>query len=104
MGQLNTNPHIRWSGRRYSSRNKSLFASFSSEKEESCSFLKKRTKRLLVPRAFQHTGLGRRSRAALAEYSGIGGEMRVQGGRLVQRARNRPRNLVENLRPLGKIG
>jgi hypothetical protein len=26
---------------------KSLFASFSSEKEESCSFLKKRTKRLL---------------------------------------------------------
>jgi hypothetical protein len=28
-------------------KNKSLFASFSSEKEESCSFLKKRTKRLL---------------------------------------------------------
>jgi hypothetical protein len=27
--------------------NKSLFASFSSEKEDSCSFLKKRTKRLL---------------------------------------------------------
>jgi hypothetical protein len=27
---------------------KSLFASFSSEKEESCSFLKKRTKRLLL--------------------------------------------------------
>jgi hypothetical protein len=33
------------------SRNKSLFASFSSEKEESCSFLKKRTKRLLLPNA-----------------------------------------------------
>jgi hypothetical protein len=30
---------------------KSLFASFSSEKEESCSFLKKRTKRLLLPGA-----------------------------------------------------
>jgi hypothetical protein len=30
---------------------KSLFASFSSEKEESCSFLKKRTKRLLLPDA-----------------------------------------------------
>jgi hypothetical protein len=28
--------------------NKSLFASFSSEKEETCSFLKKRTKRLLL--------------------------------------------------------
>jgi hypothetical protein len=34
-----------------SSRNKSLFASFSSEKEDSCSFLKKRTKRLLLPDA-----------------------------------------------------
>jgi hypothetical protein len=33
------------------STNKSPFASFSSEKEESCSFLKKRTKRLLLPDA-----------------------------------------------------
>jgi hypothetical protein len=42
-------------------RNKSLFASFSSEKEESCSFLKKRTKRLLLLCvAFENPGLGRR--------------------------------------------
>jgi hypothetical protein len=33
------------------STNESLFASFSSEKEGFCSFLKKRTKRLLLPDA-----------------------------------------------------
>jgi hypothetical protein len=36
-------------------RNKSLFASFSSEKEVACSFLKKRTKRVLLSRAWPET-------------------------------------------------
>jgi hypothetical protein len=48
-------------------RNKSLFASFSSEKEESCSFLKKRTKRLLLPGVgLRDPGLGRRVKNAQA--------------------------------------
>jgi hypothetical protein len=41
---------------------KSLFASFSSEKEDSCSFLKKRTKRLLfLGVGFENPGPGRDS-------------------------------------------
>jgi hypothetical protein len=39
-------------------RSKSLFASFSSEKEDS-SFLKKKSKRLLCLRGFDNTGFGR---------------------------------------------
>jgi hypothetical protein len=47
---------------RHATENKSLFASFSSEKEDFCSFLKKRTKRLLLP------GAGSKFRDLAGEY------------------------------------
>jgi hypothetical protein len=51
---------------------KSLFASFSSEKEESCSFLKKRTKRLFISdAAFGNLGPGRKLGLAVGERHSV---------------------------------
>jgi hypothetical protein len=56
--QMVIRPNSRCLGKAQES--KSLFAS--SEKEESCSFLKKRTKRLLISGVgFKNPGLGRRT-------------------------------------------